>query len=84
MNTLYHAEAQIANLRRSAEREHLAHIARAGRQNRGVIFYQQSRRYLGQGFIWLGSRLHEPVCQPVTASKPVATGNTTLILSECC
>ncbi len=84
MNTLYHAQARIDDLQRHAEQERLANIVRAGRTNRSIAIYQQGRRYLGQGLIWLGSRLDKPVCPPpVVQCTPTAVGRTTLALSEC-
>jgi hypothetical protein len=84
MNSLYHAQARIDDLRRSAKREQLATIARTGQPNRSIIFYQQSRRYLGQGLVWLGSRLQTPLDQPAVVCKTTVNGNAPLVLSECC
>jgi hypothetical protein len=84
MNTLFHVQAQIDGLQRRAEHERLAAIIRVRRPDRVAAFYQQGRRNLGQGLIWLGSRLHEPMCPPpVVQCTPTAVGRTTFALGEC-
>lgn len=84
MNTLYQVQARTDELRRRAEQERLAIIVRAGRPSRAITFYQDVRNYLGQGLIWLGSRLQAPFQQPATVCKTTPAGNATLVLSECC
>ena len=87
MNTLYDAEAHINELRRRADQERLARQSRGGQPT--TTFVQDGRQWLGQALIWLGSRLHEPVCEPVKPSFSASTTATlsgTLSLSEtaCC
>lgn len=72
MNTLYDAEAHIDELRRCADQERLAQQSRGGQTT--ITLVQDGRQWLGQALIWLGSRLHEPVCEPV---KPVVVSGAT-------
>ena len=87
MNTLYDAQAHIDELRRRADQERLARQSRGGGPTTTLV--QDGRQWLGQALIWLGSRLREPVCEPVNlavVSGARVTTSATLSLNEaaCC